>query len=146
MLILLLLINIIIPRIFSKEVLLKPRLLDDCTFFEYAVKYLGHYQDEYSKVSNCCDFNAITCDNQQNIIEIKLINIDGLEDDATFGINEFQNFKNLAVLELNNVRTGDNIPYSIFELKNLKSLDLSHNYFSGSIPQSFCNLKQLKHL
>ncbi|ORX65996.1 L domain-like protein [Anaeromyces robustus] len=166
MLILFFLINaLLIPRIFANE----------CAYFEKAVKYFGHYQDEYQKVTNCCDFSAVTCDNEQNIIGIKLMNINGSFDNISDGLVELKNLKKFESLELHNVYTGRDIglPSVIFELKNLKTLvitdnfyeymgkmltdefdklpnleklNLSHNRFSGPFPKSLCTLKNLKEI
>jgi len=43
---------------------------NDCTYLEKALNIIGKDEKLFNKVTNCCDYNTITCDNQFHITEM----------------------------------------------------------------------------
>jgi len=140
----------------------------DCGIFQDAITDLGEENVQKYTTNDCCNLDAITCENN-SIIKIKFTNIRcgelkfeptisklaNLQQLTYFEIsygercfmpNNLSELKNLKFLILNDNRFDATLPENISKLTNLEKLDLSKNRLHGTIPDSYGNLKNLKSL
>ncbi|KFK33432.1 hypothetical protein AALP_AA5G012700 [Arabis alpina] len=90
---------------------------------------------------DCCNWTGITCDSDNNITKLELVNkkLSGKLSESVKNLNQIQ------VLNLSHNFIKSQIPLSIFTLSNLQILDLSNNDLYGEIPQTL-NLPSLQSL
>lgn len=91
--------------------------------------------------TNCspCNWFGITCDNQENIIEIDLTN-NNLSGTIPSTLEDLTKLRSIKLL-INNL-TG-NFPDIWSDMSDLEYIDLSNNQFTGSMPNSLGNLMTL---
>jgi len=132
-------------------ILISKVICTDCDILFSALNYFGVLYG-IADLTNCCSMEGITCDAQNNVIEIKLKNLtpdtSKSEPQSSKAYEELANLKHLTTLELisSNIEANKGIPSSIGNLTNLNTLILSHNYYSftdTSIPESIGNLVNL---
>ncbi|XP_057742334.1 MDIS1-interacting receptor like kinase 2-like isoform X1 [Arachis stenosperma] len=111
----------------------------------YSLVKSGWWRSDYQKISNHCNWTAITCNEAGSVIDIaahywpfnlppsslKLQNLN------------FTAFPNLVTLYLPRMQLTGIIPPEIGTLSKLVTLDLSYNNLHGELPKSFASLTQL---
>ncbi|KAK2972403.1 hypothetical protein RJ640_010840 [Escallonia rubra] len=93
-----------------------------------------------------CDWDGITCNQAQSVIEIDLHESCLLGYGAELGNLNFSSFPNLRVLDLSDCGIRGSIPNQIGMLSKLERLSLPSNSLSGILPLSVANLTQLRWL
>lgn len=104
--------------------------------------------DEYPSESHECDWNGITCrDNNTKIVtEISLSSKNNQAINGTL-INELGSLQFLEVLNLSQTHLHGTIPRSFANLWSLKQFDLSENSITGTISETlFLQLNQLEYI
>jgi len=105
--------------------------------------------DEYPLITHECDWNGITC-GQNN--ETRIVTGISLSSEYNHIINgtltdELATLKYLKVLELNQTQLYGTIPRSYSNLWSLTQLNLSGNNISGTMPKTFFHQKKnLEHI
>jgi len=101
-----------------------------------------HIHTNWTTNEPVCEWEGITCDQNQHVIEINLQN-NNLS--GTIPV-DLVNLKNLVKLDLSENFLYGKIPENLYLLKNLKTLNLGYNHLSGEIPDTFFQFEQLETL
>ncbi|OUM62226.1 hypothetical protein PIROE2DRAFT_11540 [Piromyces sp. E2] len=143
----------------------------DCDILSNALtSFSSTVKNEMDKVTDCCQFNGVTCNAQKQIVSLKFSKVINYQLTLEQFFNEIANLSQLSTIELSNI-TGkinaglpstignlksvknfsslmgfSSIPESIGNLTNLEKLDLSNNFINGKLPKVLASLSNLKYL